>query len=76
MKDERMTEKQEACLRTVMVMMTANGEPDPTNEAALDRALAMAAEAARDHLVHELGTEERADRRLKEFKAYPFDNAD
>ena len=61
-----------ACLRAVKAMMMANDAPEPTSDQVLDRALGIAAENAHGKLVHEYGSEARADDILREARAYPF----
>ena len=66
------TEFQAACLRAVKAMMMVHEAPEPTSDQVLDRALAIAAESAREKLTHEYGSEERVDDILREARAYPF----
>lgn len=66
------TEFQAACLRAVKAMMMAHDAPEPTFGQVLDRALGIAAESARGKLVHEYGSEARADDILREARAYPW----
>ena len=72
MTDVTLNEEQESYLRAVREMMLQRGIEVPSPSAVLERALVYGAEAAYGMLTAELGTEARADSRLKEANAYPF----
>ena len=73
--DVTLNDNQKACLRTVRAMMMVNNAPEPSPDSVLTRALFLAAEQAHQHLNGELGTEERAEKVLKEARAYPFNQS-
>ena len=67
--EHRLTETQERQFRAVRAAMEVNGAPPQGDEAVFERALYFAAMFARQVIVCELGTEERADKHLAAYNA-------
>lgn len=69
MKTMTLTDHQMQQLRCWKALLEVNGGHTFSDEEVLARVLAVSAETARNELVHELGSEDRADKRLGEYDA-------